>query len=154
MTAIITIASIKPGPKRSIVFTTEGQEYGFWTNKADALDLKQGVAYNVETEMWKDDEKSGKPLFNIVRAKRITMGKAMAARQAPTPSEPPAAPFRTPEMFFVQDILGHYIDAGQCPPTELIRYINAIRYAWNKTLGETGPFVSGGGTVPYDQAAE
>jgi hypothetical protein len=135
----ITIAEIRQKPKRSIIVTSDGKQYGCWTDKLAKLGLEQGATYNVETESFETD--SGNTLFNVISAKRVTIGAAV--ERFPSPSQPaqsgPAAAgaaFRTPEQMFVSELLTAYIGAGKCAnPSELKDTIAKIREAWRLTFG-------------------
>jgi hypothetical protein len=149
MKTTITIQAIRPpgeGKKSACITTTTNEKLWLWADKLGLVNV--GATYEVITE-------ENKGFTNIKTLKEVARAAASVVPLQPRQRAAAAdAPFRTPETLFVQGLLEHYIDNGQCPPTELIRYINAIRFAWQRTLGETGPFVSGGGSVPYDQAAE
>jgi len=131
----ITIAEIRQKPKRSVIFTTDGKQYGCWTDKLGKLGLEQGATYNIETESFETD--NGTTLFNIVAAKRVTIGAAVERFPSPSQSAQsgPAA-FRTPEQMFASELLVAYIGAGKCAnPGELKDTITKIREAWRLTFG-------------------
>lgn len=144
----ITVAEIRQKPKRSVIVTTDGKQYGCWTDKLLKLGLEQGGTYNVETESFTTD--NGTTLFNIISAKRVTMGGGAEPVPLHPRSQPPAGPvatqFRTPKQLTVTELLVAYIRAGKCAnPGELSRAAEDISRMWDSVLAEP---------VPYDQAAE
>lgn len=150
----ITVASIRHNPKLSKITTADGDEFGFWSNKADKLGLVEGGTYNIEVQHW--ESKSGETLPIIVKAKRVTIGAQAEGRapkrepfvsglpdrpQHPAPAPAPS-PFRTPEQMFVSEVICAYIAAGKCAnPAELRDAIAAIRAAYNRNWG--GPNADG-----------
>lgn len=172
----ITIASIRSGPKRSLVITTEGAQYGFWTNKAEVLGLKVGAAYNIEAQEWKEDDE-GNMLFNIISAKRVTMGGASRPPATSAPPEEPTAsgvyrrngPSSAPpadhyrpthpvdaQRMFVAKLLGDAITSGQVPfkMENLKAATNVLMDLWKSTLAREGSITGSADQTPYDQAAE
>jgi hypothetical protein len=170
----ITVAAIKWNPKLSKLRTADGDEYGFWTNKADKLQLEEGKIYNIEVDHWSGQD--GKSVPIIIKAKRVTVGgQSTAARSAPPPepfvsgayrangasSAPAPAAFRTPEQMFVSEVVCAYIAAGKCEdPAKLKTAIAAIRAAFNGNWGpgadqntflasEAGHQHNGNGAAPH-----
>ncbi len=141
----ITVAEIRQKPKRSVIITTDGKQYGCWTDKLLKLGLERGDSYNVETDTFETD--NGTTLFNIISAKRVTMtGGAepvpLQPRQQP-PAGPAATPFRTPKQLTVTELLVAYIRAGKCAnPADLSRAAEDICRMWDNVL-DAEP-------VPYD----
>lgn len=141
---VITITEIRQKPKRSVIITADGKQYGCWTDKLGKLGLEQGASYNVETDTFEAD--NGKTLFNIISAKRVTVGASITASEpsvprtsgqnSPVGSPSPNAPFRTPEQMFVEGVVTAYIGNGRCDPEKLTEIVGFVRKAWNSHWGE------------------
>lgn len=150
----ITIQTIRSGPKRSLVITTEGRQYGFWTNKAEFLRLQEGATYNIVAKEWKEDDE-GNMLYNITSAKLVTIGAQTTTREPfvsgtyrqkepsspPSPAAPDRGGFRSPEQITIAEIVCAYIAAGQCPPEKLKDIMTLARQAYNTNFG--GPNADG-----------
>jgi hypothetical protein len=153
----ITIAEIKQKPKRSIIVTSDGKQYGCWTDKLAKLGLEQGATYNVETESFETD--SGNTLFNITAAKRVTIGVPDASKDSGTHRTPAAQPsggngYYRPtspvdsERMFVCSLMNAFIQAGKIEPeqTRVVRAIEVLRNAYQATFGSDD--------IQHEQAAE
>jgi hypothetical protein len=164
----ITVATIRHNPKLSKITTPEGDEFAFWSDKADKLGLEEGRSYNIEVNHW--EGKDGRTVPVIVKTKRVTLGAQQRASADPVPFQsgayrPPAgSALATPtqanssfyrpthprdaQRMFVTKLLGDALTAKAVPfdLPNMTAAANVLMEVWRRTIGRE--------EMPFEEAAE
>jgi hypothetical protein len=165
--ATITVASIRHNPKLSKITTPEGDEFAFWSDKADKLGLEEGRTYNIEVNHW--EGKDGRTVPVIVKTKRVTLGVQQRASAEPVPftsgafRPAPGSPLATPQTnsnfyrpthprdaqrMFVTKLLGDALTSKAVPfdLPNMTAAANVLMEVWRRTIGRE--------EMPFTEAAE